>query len=170
MPTPIAVTPSEIHPHALVFRAVEKILKSNPRLNQTVKTWRSWTGDTKDLQPLEASGAAPAIELNPHSTASGWLDPARHEEDFIVQVRIMIAGTRYEDGVNLWRLCELAMCNTTPGSNPNQQLLQAAGVRGGTFTIQQPAMQLLRSQDQDSAFTTFIGAFKFRVVVNTPQN
>lgn len=92
----------------IAFRAVERILRSDPDLNRVVKQWSTWTGDATDvLDPTFAN--CPYIQLSPGPTATDWETESQHKSPLVVSIMVAVAGSNSDQLTNLWAAIRRAL-------------------------------------------------------------
>lgn len=124
------------------MRQIESILKTNPVLKRTVKTWRTWREKPGQNSPFGTDSDLPAIRISPVNGPDIWRYPDALVGPLYLNFEMLIPGSEYEDVFNLW----FALCTAIyPGSSatPSTQTiitsLQAAGANSGLVEFSSPA-------------------------------
>jgi hypothetical protein len=91
-----------------LFRALERVLRSDPVLKATVKTWRTYEGRPEDVQPPASTGL-PWVRLTPRLGADDWWASSTMVGRLYLDAEIVIEGTCADDLLNLWGAVERAV-------------------------------------------------------------
>lgn len=95
-------------PETIAYRAVERILKSDPTLNRAVRCWTSWKGDPGDgIAPTPA--ACPHVALSPMPGPTGWETEEQHNASLYFRIEPAVAGTNADELLNLWHAIRQAL-------------------------------------------------------------
>jgi hypothetical protein len=78
------------------FRALDKVLRTDPVLQREVKLWRSWTGKPDDAADVSLK-QCPAVTLFPKTSEGGWASNQEHEANITVDYSIYVKSTNIED-------------------------------------------------------------------------
>lgn len=110
----------------LLFRAIEKMVKSDPTLARVVKTWCTFNGDVNEVfDPSDKH--APYVRLTPSSSFAHQITEQSAESPFIVEVYLLTNGTNSDDISNLWSAFQRAIF---PGDNSAISLIQQFNAYG----------------------------------------
>jgi hypothetical protein len=97
----------------LAFRAVERVLATDPLLSSAVRTLVAWRGEAADL--LEpAFATCPFVKLSPAPAASAWETEGLHRAPLVVAIDLAVAGTDVDQLLNLWAAVRLALWPPDP--------------------------------------------------------
>jgi hypothetical protein len=95
-------------PRMVAFRAAEEVLRADPALAATIKTWSTWKGEGDDRMPT-ASGMLPFLQMSPVMLPNESMGVDRKVAVLGVRIRVAVAGLIAEDIVNLWDAVEDAL-------------------------------------------------------------
>jgi len=96
---PIGLPQSE---RSAVFRALALILRQDPMLTATVRTFVDWSGGPNDNNPPTLA-MCPYLRLTPTGSADEWASPATHVGALYINIEMMVAGYAVDDLADLWR-------------------------------------------------------------------
>lgn len=100
-------------PRALAFRAVEDILREDPKLDGYVRTWSTWRGDGNDTFEVAAS-ICPYLQISPVAMPNRPLGEGVRTAVLGVNIRIATAGLLANRIMNFWDAVEDAMVRAKP--------------------------------------------------------
>jgi|SRR5271157_131502 len=128
-------------PRDAVFRAMEKIVRSNATFQRVVKphSFRTWSGEPQDAREFTFE-IAPAIRWTPMHSGEEFKTPDTMAGDLLINCEILVKGTNVSDLTNFWWM--IVRCfypSSLADRNANIQTLQAAGARSGLVLFSQPA-------------------------------
>jgi hypothetical protein len=123
----LALEPS---PHSLAFRGLVRILRADPTLRKVVRTWFVWDGSPDDaMEPCEAT--CPSLALAPAASADRWLGPSGFTGDLVVNLELLVAGSRVDDALDLYHAVKRAVY---PEDDAKRTAVRAALVAAGVVT------------------------------------
>ncbi len=100
-------------PETIAFRAVEKILTSDPTLKRVIRTWNSWNGDVTDaLNPTFST--CPYLRISPRPGTSTKVTEDQHQMIMNIGIQIAVAGSNVDQLQNLWNVVRLALWPIDP--------------------------------------------------------
>jgi hypothetical protein len=91
-----------------VFAAICQVLREDPVLQKAVKTWETFEGAQKTVQP-PPSAAMPWVRLVPVPPAMRMAEAAAYQLDFAVHAWIATRGLDVVDQLNLWAAFRVAL-------------------------------------------------------------
>lgn len=97
MAVPSLALPSS--PWTRAFRAIVRILETDPALRAAGVTILSWQGTPGEA---DASPRPPEIRLTPASGGAQWITEGQHEIPLGITVDLAVRGTCVDDLMNLW--------------------------------------------------------------------
>jgi hypothetical protein len=142
MATPLLKTPGV---HSACYRTIEMVLRNHEDLG-LVKSWRSWTGDSTDDDEFTPA-LCPLVKLTPYAPPSSQATEKTYNSDLYIKIESATAGTRADDGMDLW---DLIMSALFPGDSSVKDLIGTAlpgGVGGYALWLLQPAFGLEQTKD-----------------------
>lgn len=120
---------------AVLFRIVERALKTDPILSNVVRTWRSWEGDPKDVEP-PAKGNAPWVRMTPRISAENWWAQSTQKGTLFIDFDLWLDGTCIDDLLNLWWAMQRAIYSPDAATrNALQTRLNSKGAWPGTIAF-----------------------------------
>lgn len=138
-------------PHRLVYRVVEQILRNDPTLRTTVRTWSTWNGSALDrVSPGLAS--CPFIQLAPMSGPDEFYGPSGMASTLLVHVGIATPGTNADDLFDLYQAVRRALY---PTDNAARVAIRRELVTAGALHDDEPWFTQGRfglALDDDGAF------------------
>jgi hypothetical protein len=109
-------------PETLAFRAVVRVLKTDPTLRGVGLKLRAWEDSDKDLVKPTLD-EMPCLILTPNLQASGWWSESQQRTDLLVDLELWMAGTNADDALNLFGAIRGAFW---PTSDPARRAVVAA--------------------------------------------
>jgi len=91
-----------------VFRAIETVLRADPVLDRTIRTWVTWDG-TNPSQSADLPGMCPILRLEPSVGPMGWFDPSSQFGPLVIRVGMVVQSYHAEDYLDLWEAIEGAL-------------------------------------------------------------
>jgi hypothetical protein len=148
-----------------VFRAFERVLRTDPILSSLSITWITWRGSSDDLWTPEFN-LCPFVRIAPANMSYAPITEKQHITPMSIQLLIATAGTNIDEIGNLYGAVRNALF---PQNNPTlrdrvSSTLDAAGatrpvLRMGSFTL---------SAETDRApLLIGIGSIDFNVLIDT---
>jgi hypothetical protein len=127
-------------PRVQVFRALEKIVRSNPTFQRIVKptSFRTWSGDPQDEREFGFE-IAPAMRWTPTNGPDKFVTPEMQAGALFIRVEILIPGTNSDDYQNFWWMVSRCFYPGGPINSALALLLQNAGAHSGLVFFPQPA-------------------------------
>lgn len=148
-------------PRILIYRAIERTLKTNPVLKRTVKEWRTWTEKPGQSAAFNIN-VAPAIRLTPSNGPAEWLYPEAMVNTVFIDVEMQLATPDVDDVFNLWYAIEKALYPGGPATLANIAAFQAIGAKTGYAMFSMPAFD----PAPDGSMQTAFGQIKIEVRID----
>lgn len=105
-------------PRTLAFRAVEDILREDPKLAGYVRTWSTWRGDGNDTMDL-VSSMCPYLQLTPVPLPNRPLGEGARTAVLGVNIRVATEGLLANRIMNFWDAVEDALVRAKPFRDTN---------------------------------------------------
>ncbi len=83
------------------FRAVVKVLQSDPTLKRVGVHWGAWDDTDEDMREISPA-LCPYVELSPSPGDTGWSEENQHKTNFNIDIFVTVAGSCADDVLNLW--------------------------------------------------------------------
>lgn len=133
---PVATLKLPTCEHLDVFDVLVSVLQADGAVRRTVKTWRTWTGDTTDADEWTAD-MCPGVRLTPTVLDDGWYSPESLKGRMVVDVEIALSGTNLRNAALVWRAIKRAFY---PAVSADQLAIRArlreAGAESGLVLFQ----------------------------------
>lgn len=119
----------------LAFRAVETLLKTDPLLSVTIKSWRSWQGAPEDiLDPTVQT--CPYLRLSPRNGASSKETELQHRVILTCGIQVAVAGSNRDQLFNLWGAVRSALYPSGSAAHLRREnLAQVVGISKAVMTL-----------------------------------
>ncbi len=151
-------------PAGLVLRKIESILKVDPTLKRTVKTWRTWREKPGQNAPFGSDIPLPAIRITPINGPELWKFPDAMVAPLFLNCEMLLQGCDVEDLFNLWWAIQRAIYPGGQQTLTNITALQQAGAYSGLTEFSMPAYD----ESPDGNFWLGTGQLKIDVLYTLP--
>jgi hypothetical protein len=148
-------------PVTKVLRKVESILKVDPTLKRTVKTWRTWREKPGQNAPFGSDLPLPAVRITPINGPQFWKFPDAFVGDLYLRFEMLLQGCDVDDPLNLWWAMETALYPGGAQTLTNITALQQAGAYSGLAEFSLPAYD----DSPDGNFWLATGQMKIAVLL-----
>ena len=152
-------------PETIAFRAIEKILTSDPTLKRVIRKWNSWDGDATDaLNPTYST--CPYLRISPRPGVSMKVTEDQHQMIMIIAIQIAVAGSNVDQLQNLWNAVRSAIWPLdTVRSSVVHAIAQAGNLRrpvmtqcGYGTTLEEKGLRILLAE----------GTIELKLLISTP--
>ncbi|HWE39527.1 MAG TPA: hypothetical protein VG406_23460 [Isosphaeraceae bacterium] len=151
-------------PESACFRAVDRVLRDAPALQAVGVNFFSFEGDADRDSREPTLDEAPWVRLAVVPLPSHWQSENQHAAPLSVKVECFVAGTRLDDGLDLWAAIRGALF---PGDGSVLGRLAGAGAWG--YELAQPAFGLMRNEEGGPVVgVKALGALVVGLKVDTP--
>jgi hypothetical protein len=95
-------------PEQIAFRFVEQILRSDPLLSATMRTFRAWRGEPDDFR-------GPTFALCPFVMITPWPEPSarrteiQHQMNLDIRIEVAVGGSDFDQLFNFWAAVRTAI-------------------------------------------------------------
>lgn len=156
-------------PRAILFRLIDRQLRSDHTLGRVIKIHRSWTGEPDDRNEM-GRDSAPSIRLTSRSGPSSWKIPWVRVGTLVIDVDTIIRGSCSDDQDNLWDSIRAAICPVDVVARQEfWSMLQANGAWTGIVNVGQPSYDPRPDAGSDGMFRgSGQLSIEYRVDVDSP--
>lgn len=153
-------------PLVAVFRAVEKVLRTDPAFSAACQTFLAWTGTALDAADIEL-GFCPFCRISPAPVASDMATEIQHRMPIAITVELAVAGTDFDNLGNFWGLIRNALWPV--GDDARRALVQSNLMAAGVTrpVIRQAAFGSAGDR-ADGFLLVGLGTIQFNSLVMTP--
>lgn len=169
MPGELNYDPSgwPVAPETKVFRAVENVFRSDPRLPGFVQTWSTWRGEDIDmlLFPDDINHVlCPFLRISPFPIQADQATEIEHQSDLQVRVELAVATTNTDVIMSFWELLRRAVwpLNNTMLRDSVMSRIQLAGGARGVYSL--PAYSAVVDAEKIPILVAQ-GFFRFRMLI-----
>jgi hypothetical protein len=153
-------------PRTGVFRAIEKILRTDPLLRNTIEpsSLRAWNGNDDDgIVPTQ--DMAPFLRMTPINQAETWWTPSSQTGSLLINMEILINGFLVDDLLNFWWAIERAIYPMDYAARmKNIEAIRQAGAMTGLVSFTQPVF------DPSPETISFAGVGQLKVEIRLDLN
>jgi hypothetical protein len=147
----------------LAFRAIDKVLRTDPFLATKGVTFCSLQGDNGDMaEPSTAQ--MPYVSIAPAGDGTGWWSENQHKSDIITLIYIYVDGTHADDIINMWGWVRRGLFPTDPARLAIVKAIMGDLVVNGELNKQAYSGY---APDAKASCLKAEGAIKLRINVNT---